>query len=205
MRLELRPGEQIIKIFRRYSFLYFWHYFFVFLLIAAPFFFMFVLFSWGTWGIVLFSTSLGLGLLIFLRALYFQRRNSLIVTTERLINITQKGLLDRAVLDLAYQNIHNVTYQIKGFFSTIFRYGLIKIQSLNQTSDLVFVGVKKPAKAAEIISRVREDRLKISPDLAKITASGRQLTDLLDLVKQASQEDLKLLKEALERRNKELS
>lgn len=204
MHFDLRPGEQIIKIFHRFGLLFFWHYFLVFLFIAAPFFFMFVLFSWGTWGIVLFSVSLGFGLLFFLRTLYFQRRNSLVVTTERVINIIQKSILNKLVIDLAYQNIHNVTYQIKGFFPTIFRFGLIRIQTTNQTSDLIFTGIKKPARAAEVISQVREDRLKINPDLSQTNIMQNKIADLISLIKKASKEDIDLLKKALEKRSLEL-
>lgn len=198
MNPSLRPGEQVIKIFRHYGLVYFWHWFFVFLFITAPFFFMFVLFSWGRGGVILFISFLVLSLLVFFRALFYWRRDCLIVTSERLIKIQQKGLLDKISTDLNYQNIRCATYQIKGLKQTLFRYGKIIVQTAEEKMNLEFKGVRKPALAVEIISYLLQKNLK------ETNQSLFNLSSLIGQISHFSKEDLRKIKEAVDKRMGEL-
>ncbi|MBI5022696.1 MAG: PH domain-containing protein [Candidatus Magasanikbacteria bacterium] len=158
MRLNLLENEKIILVIRRYGLTYFWQGFLIFILIIAPFFFMFWLFSHGWWGILLFSASLALALLLLIRALYFWHRNAFVITNQKVIDIYQVGSLEKTVTEVHLDKIHNVSYKIKGLFPTIFHYGKIKIQTVGGEVDLEFDRVKNPAKVQEVVSAVLQNR-----------------------------------------------
>lgn len=191
MLVALKDNEKLVKIVRRYGLTYFWWFWLIFILIVAPFFFMFLLFSWGTKGIILFAASLIVGLLLLIRWLYFWYHNALVVTSERVIDIHQAGYFNRLVTELTYDKIHNVSYQIKGFAPTIFRYGKIKIQTVAGNTDLEFARIKKPAKIQEIISAARLSFM-----------DRRNKESSLERINQMSKEDLEALKNIIENRLK---
>ncbi len=157
MRLNLLENEKVILVIRRYGLTYFWHGLLVFILIIAPFFFMFWLFSRGWWGITLFSASLALALLILVRVIYFWHRNAFVITNKKVIDIYQVGSLEKTVTEVHLDKIHNVSYKIKGLFPTILRYGKVRIQTVGGEVDLEFNRVKNPAKAQAIISAVLQN------------------------------------------------
>jgi len=158
MRLNLLENEKVILVLRRYGLTYFWRGLVVFILIVAPFFFMFWLFSRGWWGITLFSASLAMALLLLVRTLYFWHRNAFVITNKKVIDIYQAGSLEKIVTELHFDKIHHVSYKIKGLFPTIFRYGTIKIQTVGGDTDLEFNRVKNPSKAQAVISAVLQNK-----------------------------------------------
>jgi hypothetical protein len=158
----------VIIVIRRYGLTYFWHGLLIFILIIAPFFFMFWLFSHDWWGIALFSASLALALLLLIRALYFWHYNAFVITNKKVIDIYQIGTLEKIVTELHLDKIHHVSYKIKGICPTIFRYGTIKIQTIGGDTDLEFNRVKNPAKIQGVISAVlQQQQKKESEDIVK--------------------------------------
>ena len=67
-----------------------------------------------------------------------------IVTDQRLIQITQKGLFHRSVVDLGLNQIQMVNYQIAGLQETLLGFGTIMMQTY--VGDLVIHDVHHPAK-----------------------------------------------------------
>jgi len=192
--MKLNANEKLIKIFRRSLLVYFWRWFFVFLLITAPFFFMFALFSRGYWGVALFVFSLCLALFILLRGIFFWRKNALFLTTQRIIIAEQKGFLNKIVSNLALENINSANYQIKGFFPTIFRFGAIFIKGRDNAASLKFIAARRPTEAVEEISRVLKEKFK------EITDGNFSLERILARLEGLTKEDLLRLKAALENR-----
>ncbi len=197
MSIILRPNEQIIKTFRRYALTYFWHWLLVFIFITAPFFFMFILFSWGQWGVGLFIASLVLALFILLRSLFYWRKNSLVVTTERIIKVERQGLLNKIVIDLNFYNIRGISYKIKGVFPTIFRYGKIIIENNDVKGALEMRGVKNPAEAVNVMAQVQQKQMQTSP-------KSLNLESILKAIQLENKDSLLKLKEAIDKRLKEL-
>lgn len=153
-----KKTKKIIIVIRRYGLTYFWSGLLILILIVAPFFFMFWLFSRGWWGIALFSVSLAIALFLLVRALYFWHRNVFVITNKKVIDIFQAGSLEKIVTEVHLDKIHNVSYKIKGVFSTIFNYGKIKIQTVGGETDLEFDRVKNPAKVQAFISAVLQNQ-----------------------------------------------
>lgn len=66
-----------------------------------------------------------------------------IVTDQRLIQITQKGLFHRSVVDMGLGQIQMVNYQVAGLTQTMLGYGTIMMQTF--VGDLVIHEIKHPA------------------------------------------------------------
>lgn len=197
MLITLKPEEKIIKIFRRYGLTYFWWFWLIFILLVAPFFFMFLLFSWGQAGLALFIGSLALGLILLIRLIYFWHRNALIITSERIVDLHQTSLTNKLVTELGYDKVHNISYQIKGVWPTILRYGQIRIQTVSGDTDLAFARIKKPSQAQEAISAARAAfTAKQSPPARDTNVS------LIEKINQLSKEELTALKNVIESRLK---
>ena len=99
-------------------------------------------------GFPLFFGGLGvgclLGLLIFMPSWIGWHFSIFIVTDQRFIQITQKGLFHRSVADLALAQIQSVNYDIAGLQETLLGFGTIKMQTY--VGDLTIHDVHHPAK-----------------------------------------------------------
>lgn len=79
-----------------------------------------------------------------------------IVTDQRLIQITQKGLFHRSVVDLGLSKIQSTNYEIKGLQATLLSFGTIVIQTY--MGDLVIHEVHKPVEVVRRISQILRDQ-----------------------------------------------
>ena len=85
-----------------------------------------------------------LGLIVFLPSWIGWYYSIFIVSDQRLIQITQKGLFNRSVVDLGLNQIQMVNYQIAGLQETLLGFGTILMQTY--VGDLVIHDVHHPAK-----------------------------------------------------------
>jgi hypothetical protein len=65
-----------------------------------------------------------------------------IVTSERLRQVSQKGLFKRTVVDLGMDKIVSVSYDVPGFFGGVFGYGTLFIETM--VGDLTVSSVSRP-------------------------------------------------------------
>lgn len=85
-----------------------------------------------------------------------------IVTDQRLIQITQKGLWRRSVVDIGLPQIQMVNYEVGGFQETLLGYGTIMMQTF--VGDLVIHDVHHPATIQKkILGILREKGILNSP------------------------------------------
>jgi hypothetical protein len=83
-----------------------------------------------------------------------------IVTNQRLIQITQKGLFHRSVVDLGLQQIQMVNYQISGLQQTLLGFGTIMMQTY--VGDLVIHDIHKPAKIQKkLLNILRQEGIEV--------------------------------------------
>jgi hypothetical protein len=90
-----------------------------------------------------FLGGLVLGAIIFFPGWIGWFFSVFIVTDQRLIQITQKGLFHRSVVDMGLNQIQMVNYQVAGLSETIFGSGTIMMQTF--VGDLVIHNVHHPA------------------------------------------------------------
>ena len=99
-------------------------------------------------SISFFFGSLGISA-IFGTLLYFPSwigwfYSVFIVTDQRLIQITQKGLFHRSVVDIGLQQIQMVNYEVAGLQETLLGFGTIMMQTY--LGDLIIHDIHHPAK-----------------------------------------------------------
>lgn len=93
---------------------------------------------------ILLVSSFYLFLLTFLFGAWINYYYDIIfITSERIINVTQKGLLARETSELGLNQIEDVTAQIEGFFPSLFNYGLLVVETAGEgTADGAIPGMK---------------------------------------------------------------
>jgi len=74
-----------------------------------------------------------------------------IITSERIINIEQKGMFTRKASELRFRKIQDVTTEVVGFFPTIINYGDVKIQTAGEQNEFVFRTISDPYAIKNII------------------------------------------------------
>jgi hypothetical protein len=78
-----------------------------------------------------------------------------IVTDQRFIQITQKGLFTRSVVDIALNQIQMINYEISGLQETLLGFGTIRVQTF--VGELVIKDVHHPANTAKKLQLILRD------------------------------------------------
>ncbi len=85
-----------------------------------------------------------------------------IITTERIINIEQKGMFTRTVSELRFSKIQDITTEVAGFLPTIINYGDVKVQTAGEDEEFLFRTVSDPYEVKNIIMslqrKIEEDK-----------------------------------------------
>ncbi|MEM6998139.1 MAG: PH domain-containing protein [Patescibacteria group bacterium] len=110
-------------------------------------------------GMLYFWGGLGIGLLvssvIFLYGWMGWYYSVFLVTDQRFVQINQKGLFSRSVVDIALEQIQMVNYHISGVQETLLGFGTLNIQTI--VGELTIHEVHKPAHIQkEIVHILRE-------------------------------------------------
>ncbi len=111
-------------------------------------------------GFGYFFGGLGLGFvlafLIMLPAWIAWYYSIFIVTDQRLLQITQRGLFSRSVVDIGLSKIQSTNYEIKGIQATLLGFGTIVVQTY--MGDMVVHEVYHPEKVIRNISTILKDQ-----------------------------------------------
>lgn len=78
-----------------------------------------------------------------------------IVTDQRFIQVSQKGLFHRSFVDIGLDKIQMINYEIGGFQETLLGFGTILIQTY--VGDLVIHEVHHPKKIHQKLSQILRD------------------------------------------------
>lgn len=78
-----------------------------------------------------------------------------IVTDQRFLQITQKGLFHRGVADVALHQIQSVNYEVAGLQATLLGFGTIKVQTY--VGDINIHDVHHPAKIQKRLVGIMRD------------------------------------------------
>lgn len=87
-----------------------------------------------------------------------------IVTNQRLIQITRRGLFHKTVVDMELGHIQSMNYQVDGFQATILRFGTMMIQTY--MGDLIIHEVHHPELVQKKIAQILR-RQGVSPTILK--------------------------------------
>lgn len=101
------------------------------------------------------GASIALGVLVlvpFWISWYF---SVYIVTDQRFIQILQKGLFTRSVVDIALPQIQMINYEVRGLQETLLGFGTIRVQTY--VGELVIHDVHHPAKTTKKLQLILRD------------------------------------------------
>ncbi|MBI4262402.1 hypothetical protein HY624_02655 [Candidatus Uhrbacteria bacterium] len=152
--LSIRDDEDILRIIRRHWTTFFWDYFFLFLFVVGPFFLIVPLFRWGINGSIIFFALLCVGVFLALRTFVSWYFNALVITSVRVIDIDQRGFLERHVAEVAFTHMRSIAMQRKGIAQTLFRHGNLMVS--HGEDELIARNIPDPHWALAIIEKSRE-------------------------------------------------
>lgn len=74
-----------------------------------------------------------------------------VITTHRIIDITQTGMFGRTTAELTLDRVQDVTSEVNGFIHTVFDYGTIYIQTAGERERFTFENIPRPTHIAKQI------------------------------------------------------
>lgn len=182
---DLKQDEEVVVIFRKSWGSRLFSIVKIILFFAIPLLFSFILLKHWIGGII-FLLLLLFAVLYTLYVWISWYFDSVVITNQRIIKVSQKGLFNRSVEEFPLDHVGNVSYEIPGFLATFFKYGTLKIEmdygkkidlecltGPRQTQDLVIelsrLARKKISaeELIEFISRVKWDIYKRGGGLNK--------------------------------------
>lgn len=101
-------------------------------------------------------------------------RDRFIITSERIIDVDQRGLFSRKVSEVELTKVQNITHSVNGIWATMLNFGTVIVQSAG-ANDLDLDQIADPAGVQEDITT-----------LIKTVTTGKSVTaeDLIDFIKQ---------------------
>lgn len=164
------------------------------ILIAVPFFWLFSLTRSGATGVIVFALLLAAGITIGLRSLLLWDANALIVTSERLVRVSQGGIWHRVVQEVPLHTVHELSCEAKGVFETVFHVGTLRVRSGAAAGELVVEHIAAPERARAVIERLRE-----TPSSTRTPSAAGLRDEVHALINHASSSTLETVKALLEK------
>ena len=147
--------EQIVSVIHRHWYALLWPIIKVFIGLVI----VFILFRlFGASAISAYALMLWLivGGIYILAQWFNWARDRYILTSERIINFQQKNIFSRAVIEAPYENIQDISYEVEGFWATIFRFGNVRVMTAGSESGVVLEQVGSPRKLKSKIVKIRD-------------------------------------------------
>lgn len=117
------------------------------------------------------AAGIVLGLLVYAPSWISWYYSVYIVTDQRLLQIKQKGLWNKSVVDISLNQIQMVNYEIAGLQETMLGFGTIMMQTY--VGDLIIHDVHKPAVIQQkILGILREKGIIANAPPQKITTQN---------------------------------
>lgn len=186
-KLNLGAEEEILEIIRATALTVWWKYFFGLLILGVASFFLFWLVAQGIWGYIALGAAYLIGLIIIFRTWFFHHFNYLAVTTERILDVDRPKISEETISAVNYPDIQDIYVRKKGFFSNIFNYGAVVIETKNQKFVLEVKDARLPRRLANWLLEVRDNYYK------KQRLSNQQavVSDFVQIISKLSRQDLK--------------
>lgn len=108
-----------------------------------------------SWALYVLIGGVVLGLLSMFYSWINWFFSLVIITNQRLVQITQEGLFSKTVVDIGLEKILSVNYQVAGVQQTLLSFGTIIVQTY--VGDLVLDNMYRPARVQEKIVKTIKD------------------------------------------------
>lgn len=179
--MVLNENEWIIKTIKQSKIVLMINLILPSIIILLPFFFLFILFSWGNKGIALFFGVLLVGIIFLIRTFIIWQFKAFIITNQRIIDIDQKGFFQRVVSNVPLKKIDDIFYKIKGFWQTISRIGSIYVTLIDHKNGLELKNVASPQLVQQMIFQLKEKE--IGTNNNKTNLSAKELVEMINKIR----------------------
>ncbi len=166
---SIGDNEQIIKIVHRHWFNIIKQFIPIFLMVA----FMLALLIFLPIYVPTFKSAGAFKILLFVESIFFifvwiftfftwidYYFDIWIITSEKVINVEQKGMFIRCVSEVKFEKIQDVTVQVTGMIPTLLNYGDVYIQTAGEVERFIFRQVAEPYKLKDTIMELQKELVK---------------------------------------------
>ena len=80
-----------------------------------------------------------------------------IITTERIVDINQRGFFSRVISEQMLFRVQDVTSEIRGAIPTLFNYGNLNIQTAGEVNRFTFYEIHDPNKVRDLIIKLSHE------------------------------------------------
>lgn len=151
----IQDKEDIVGVYHQYWLSFFWQWLFGMLVFLSPFFFLPLFLRWGIWGSLLLMSLFALGAWYVIRTYRMWYHSMLILTTERLLIVSQLGFFDKLVSQVELDKLNDISYRKKGLMRTLCNVGSIVIQA-SGVDKLEINNLRRPSEVQQHIFDERE-------------------------------------------------
>ena len=148
--------------------------------VIGPFFFLFLLFSHGTTGVVLFISLLIFGIVLVSRRLYLWHAQAFIITNQRIIDVDRRGLFKQIISSASLNHITDVYYESIGLWQTVSKSGNIIVILNDGKTKFEFKNVSYPERTLQIIHDLHK---KHSAEFDGESSTAQELVKLVKKIK----------------------
>lgn len=153
--IELKVHEQVLEVVHASLLPKLWMFAFATIWTVLPFFFLFPLWRQGSWGIVVFFVWVVWGLIVVSRLYLMWVRTVFLVTDMRVIDYDQQGFFNRVITQARFEQMDEVSVQVKGIVATLFHYGTLRLKLHGAAADIEVERVRHPEHLADLINDLR--------------------------------------------------
>ena len=119
--------------------------------VLAPFFFLFLLFSRGTVGALIFFVSLAFGITLIVRSFYIWSRQSMVITNQRIVDVDCRGIFKRIVSSVPLGHMSDAYYETSGMLQAFTKAGNIIVILNNGKTRFEFKNAARPERTLQIL------------------------------------------------------
>jgi hypothetical protein len=145
-RKHLNDNEKIVAVAHRHFIIVLPQVFKALFFGALIPFFIFILFPQTAMYMLIWMWAGALGLLYHLYDWYF---DAWLMTNQGLLDVEWKGMFDKTSTRIEYHMIEGIAYEIKGFWSTIFNYGIVTLEKVGAGTLVQLTNVSHPKKVEQ--------------------------------------------------------
>ncbi len=173
--LELNENEKLKKIVYKHWIVLFWHLLKISAIVALPIFASCQFgFCWqGLWGPSVFWSLIFIGAIFAVRYWIIWRKDILVITNQRIIDINQKNLFDKEVAEINFHKVRDVIYQVKGMLATVFDFGRVELHLVGG-SILALERVPNPRKIQELLIKLKSETEMSAQELLNMVTEAKK-------------------------------
>ena len=151
-KINIKEGEKVLATIFPYALTYAWRFVVGVLFLVVTSFFMFRLFFYGWWGDIIYGLGMCFGFYIIIHAGFLSKKNILVLTSVRVVDIHRLGWFDEIISSISYLDVKDVAVRKKGLWQSMCNVGGISITTKSDRFVVEFLNIKNPTAIQSMIA-----------------------------------------------------